>query len=131
MSYRCPDEMDAFGLDCIGRLLYTQNGDMMQNTKLSLEDLDAVAEAERFGALAISRSSRNRGAKMTKYGLTTAQLRVLKDSASNLVYALKGVKGLNAGKKKVHVGKMILELTERGNTEIVEIRGMKRALAHR
>jgi hypothetical protein len=95
----------------------------MLNTKLNLIDLDAAAEAERFGALAVSRRSKNRGAKMTKYGLTTAQLRVLIDSASNLVYVLKRV-------KKVHVGKMILELSERGNTEIVEIQGMKRALAH-
>ncbi len=96
----------------------------MQNTKLNPIDLDAAAEAERFGALAVSRRSKNRGAKMTKYGLTTAQLRVLVESASHLIYVLKRIK------KPLHVGKTTLEFSERGNTEIVEIQGMKHSFAH-
>lgn len=80
----------------------------MQKDKLNSIDWDAAAEAERFGALAISRRSKNRGAKMTKYGLTTAQLRVCRESASHLVHILKRVK------QPLHIGKTILELTEQG-----------------
>jgi|GEM_PF-4453244 len=86
----------------------------MQNTNLNPIDLDAAAEAERFGALAVSRRSKNRGAKLTKKGLTTAQLRVLVDSASYIFGVLKRV-------RKVHVGKTTLEFSERGNKEIVEM----------
>lgn len=96
----------------------------MSNTKLNPIDLDAAAEAERFGALAVSRRSKNRRAKMTKYGLTTAQLRVVIESASHLIYVLKRIK------KPLHVGKTTLALSERGDTEIVEMQGMKHALAH-
>ncbi len=97
---------------------------MQQKAKLNPIDLDAAAEAERFGALAISRRSKFRGAKMTKCGLTTAQVRVLVDSASNIFSVLKRV-------KKVRAGKTTLAFSEHGDREIVEMRGKKRALAHR
>lgn len=96
----------------------------MQNRKLNPVDLDAAAEAERFGVLAVSRRSKNRGAKMTKYGLTTAQLRAVVESASHLVCVLKRIK------IPLHVGKATLELSERGGTEIVEMQGLKHAVAH-
>ena len=97
---------------------------MMQNTKLTLEDLDAVGEAERFGALAISRNPKHRGAKMLKCGLTTAQARVLVESATSIFEQLKRV-------KKLRVGKTTLAFSEQDGKQIVEMRGMKRALAHR
>ena len=87
----------------------------MQKEKLNSIDWDAAAEAECFGALAISRRSKNRGAKMTKYGLTTAQLAVCVKSASNLVHILKRVK------QPLHSGKTIFELTAQGKKEIVAI----------
>lgn len=81
-------------------------------------DLDAAAEAESFGALAINRREKNRGARLTKYGLTTAQLRVLRDSAANMVYLLK------RAQQPVHVGKATFRLSERGDKEIVSIQGI-------
>ncbi len=55
---------------------------------------------------------------MTKYGLTTAQLAVCMESASHLVHILKRVR------QPLHIGKTILELSERGNKEIVAIQGL-------
>lgn len=78
-------------------------------------DWDEVAEAEKFGALAVSRRARNRGARMTKYGLTTAQLRVVGESASRLVATLRRVK------KPLRIGKTRLELSKQGKREIVAI----------
>lgn len=95
----------------------------VQNAKLNPIDLDAAAEAERFGALAVSRHSKNNRAKMTKNGLTTAQRRALINSASDLVNIMKRV-------KKVHAGRMTVAFSTRGDTETVEIQGLKRALAH-
>ena len=99
-------------------MAYTMSGNEMPKNKLKSIDWDAAADAEAVGALAVSRSAKNRGAKMTKYGLTTAQLRVLKDSASRLVHVLKRVN------QPLHIGKTILELTARGKKEIVAIRGL-------
>ncbi len=78
-------------------------------------DWDKVAEAEEFGAMAVSRRARNRGARMTKYGLTTAQLKVVEDSASRLVATLRRVK------KPLQIGKTRFELSEQGKREIVAI----------
>jgi hypothetical protein len=91
---------------------------------LSLIDLDAAAEAESFGALAISGRSKHRGAKMTKCGLTTEQVRVLVESATDIFHMLKRV-------KKVRAGRTTLAFSEHDGKQIVEMKGMKRALAHR
>jgi hypothetical protein len=94
-----------------------------KNTKLNLIDLDAVGEAERFGALAISQRSKHHGARMLKCGLTTAQARVLVESATDIFHMLKRV-------KKVRAGKTTLAFSEHDGKQIVEMKGMKRALAH-
>ena len=91
---------------------------------MNLIDLDAVGEAERFGALAISRNPKHRGAKMLKCGLTTDQVRVLVESATNIFDLLKRV-------RKVRAGRTTLAFREQDGKQIVEMRGMKRALAHR
>ncbi len=87
----------------------------MQKEKVNPIDWDAVAEAERFGALAVSRRSKNRGARMTASGLTTAQLRVVEDSASYLVRTLKRVK------RPLRIGRTRLELRGQGKKEFVAI----------
>ncbi len=81
-------------------------------------DWDAVAEAETVGALAVSRRSKHRRAKMTTSGLTTAQLRVLRDSVSQLVGALR-----RSG-KPLRIGNATFELSEQGKKETVAIQGL-------
>lgn len=83
-------------------------------------DFDAIADAEVGGALAVSRSAKNRGARMTKYGLTTAQLRVVVEYAHRLLVIFR-----QAGAKKVlHIGKATLRLREHGREEILAMRGL-------
>lgn len=90
----------------------------MEKNKPDLIDLDAVAEAERFGALAISRHAKNRGARMTASGLTTAQLRVVGDSASYLVRTLKRIK------RPLRIGRTRLTLRGQGKKEFVAIQSL-------
>jgi len=94
------------------------NGIAMPKNKLGPIDWEAAADAEAAGALAVSRYAKHRNAKMTKCGLTTAQLQVLKESASHLVHVLRRVK------QPLHIGKIILELSARGKKEIVAISGL-------
>ena len=61
---------------------------------------------------------------MTKCGLTTEQVRVLIESSTDIFHMLKRV-------KKVRAGKTTLAFSEQDGKQIVEMRGMKRALAHR
>ena len=83
-------------------------------------DLDAIADAEVFGALAVSSSRRFRGARMTKYGKTTAQLRVLRSSARRVFAMLRQV----GAKRPLHIGKATLELTKHGRGETLAVRGL-------
>lgn len=90
----------------------------VENQKVKAIDWDAVAEAETVGALAVSRRAKHRRAKMTTSGLTTAQLRVLRDSASQLVVVLRRFK------KPLRIGNAVFELSEHGKKEVVEIQGL-------
>jgi hypothetical protein len=90
----------------------------MQKIKSHPIDWDAAAEAERFGALAVSRRKRNRRAKMAKDGLTTAQKAVCMESVVNLVSLLKRLN------KPLHLGKTTLELSQRGAETTVAIHGL-------
>lgn len=83
-------------------------------------DLDAIADAEAFGALAVGGSRKNRGARMTEHGMTTAQLRVLGASARRLFAMLRQV----GSKKALHIGKATLQLKQQGRKEILAARGL-------
>ena len=87
----------------------------MQKRKKSRVDWNAVGAAESFGALAVSRRAKNRGARMNRSGLTTAQMQVLEDSASHLVNALK------RAKRPLLTRKLRLELRETGKKDFVAI----------
>ena len=92
----------------------------MAEKKIYQAYLDAAAEAEVGGALAVSRNPKHRGAKMTASGMTTAQLRVVLDYAHRLVAIMKSV----GSRKTLHIGKATLQLTERGREEILAMRGV-------
>ena len=88
--------------------------------KLHQAHLDAAAEAEMFGALAISSNPKNRLARMTKYGKTTAQLRVIRQSAQRLFAVLRQV----GPERMLRIGKATLQLRQHGREEILVTRGL-------
>lgn len=83
-------------------------------------DLDAIAEAERFGALAISSNPKHRRARMTKSGKTTAQLRVILQSAQRLFRVLRQI----GPERTLRIGKATLQLRQNGREEILAARGL-------
>ncbi len=95
-------------------------GITMNKNKVSSIDLDAVAEAERFGALAVGRIRKNRGARMTPSGKTTAQLRVIFSSAQRLFAALRQV----ASEQPLHIGRATLRLKQHGRDATLSAHGL-------
>ena len=83
-------------------------------------DLDAIADAEAVGALAVSSSRKFRGARMTKHGKTTAQLRVLLSSVRRVFAMIRPV----GAKGPLHIGNVTLALTQRGREETLAVRGL-------
>jgi len=93
---------------------------MMNKNKIAPIDLDAVAEAERCGALAVSRTRKKRGARMTPSGKTTAQLRVIFSSAQRLFAALRQV----APGQPLHNGRATLQLKQHGRDATLSAHGL-------
>ena len=63
----------------------------MPGKRLKRLDLGGISDAEPAGALAVRRGRRNRGASVTKYGKTTAQLRALRAAAKRVFVMLRQV----------------------------------------
>lgn len=92
----------------------------MVEKKIKQLDLDAIADAEAVGALAVGRSPKNRGARMTKHGKTTAQLRVLHASARRVFAMLRQV----GTERPLHIGKATFQLKQHGREETLAVRDL-------
>ncbi len=79
-------------------------------------DLEKAADAEAFGALAVSHRRRHRRAGLP---ITPAQRRALSDLAGSLVQIARDV---GAEGRRVTVGNFSFELQENGVEEILSIR---------
>lgn len=82
-------------------------------------DLERAAEAEAFGALAVSAEPTHREAPAAANQFTPAQSRALSDLVHSLVQVAKGA---GAEQKRVSVGGLSFELREDGSEEILSIR---------
>jgi len=82
-------------------------------------DLDRAAEAEAFGALAVSAERKHRVAPIPGERFTPAQSRALSDLVHSLVQVAKEA---GAEHKRVTVGGVSLELRGEGPEEILSIR---------
>ncbi len=82
-------------------------------------DLERAAEAEDFGALALSAERKHRDAPTTGEQFTPAQSRALSDLVHSLVQVAKEA---GAEQKRVTVGGVSFELREHGVEEILSIR---------
>jgi predicted amino acid dehydrogenase len=82
-------------------------------------DLDKAAEAEVFGALALSENRQYRNTPATGTQFTTAQGRALSELVRSLVHIAREA---GAEHKQVTVGSVSFELRENGAEEILSIR---------
>ena len=82
-------------------------------------DLEKAADAEAFGALAVSHRRRHRRAGAAGLPITPAQRRALSDLAGSLVQIARDV---GAEGRRVTVGNFSFELQENGVEEILSIR---------
>ena len=84
--------------------------------------IDPMFIALPFESLADAALSRakNRGARMTKRGVTTAQLRVAREYTRSLFAFLRQL----GGGKTIHIGKATLQLRQNGRKAILETRGL-------
>jgi hypothetical protein len=82
-------------------------------------DLERAAEAEAFGALAVSAERKHRDAPTKGSQFTPAQSRALSDLVHSLVQVAREA---GAERKRVSVGGVSLELREEGAEEILSIR---------
>lgn len=82
-------------------------------------DLERAAEAEAFGALAVSAERKHRHASGNGHRFTPAQRRALSDLVHSLVQVARQA---GAEQKRVSVGDVSLELREEGAEEILSIR---------
>lgn len=82
-------------------------------------DLEAAAQAEAFGVLAVSRSPKHRGTQSAGKRFTPAQKRALSDFARSLV---KVAKEAGAANECITVGGVSFELHESAKEDILSIR---------
>jgi len=82
-------------------------------------DLDKAAEAEAFGALAVSPNRQRRSVPAAARSLTPAQSRALADLIHSLVQVARKA---GAGRRRVTFGAVSLELQESGIEEILSVR---------
>ena len=82
-------------------------------------NLERAAEAEAFGALAVSAARKHRNTPANGRPFTPAQSRALSDLVRSLV---KVAKEAGAEQKRVSVGGVSFELREDGAEEILSIR---------
>ena len=82
-------------------------------------DLEKAAEAEAFGALAVSADCKRRRATATGRPFTPAQRRALSELIRSLVQVARGA---GAERKRITVGGFSFELQENGVEAILSIR---------
>ena len=82
-------------------------------------DLERAAEAEAFGALAVSAERTHQDAPAAANQFTPAQSRALSDLVHSLV---QGAKRAGAEQRRVSVGGLSFELRDDGGEEILSIR---------
>lgn len=82
-------------------------------------DLERAAEAEAFGALAVSAERTHQEATAAANQFTPAQCRALSDLVHSLVLVAKGA---GAEQRRVSVGGLSFELRDDGAEEILSIR---------
>ena len=82
-------------------------------------NLEKAAEAEAFGALAVSANRKHRGTGAGGTRFTPAQSRALSDMARSLV---KVAREAGAEHRRITIGEVSLDLQENGSEEILSIR---------
>ena len=89
------------------------------NRRINLDDLQNAAEAEAFGALAVSANRKHRSAGGAGRQFTPAQHRALSDMARSLV---KVAREAGAEHRRITIGGLSFDLRENGTEEILSIR---------
>jgi hypothetical protein len=82
-------------------------------------DLERAAEAEAFGALAVSTERKHREVPTTEHQFTPAQSRALSDLVHSLVQVAREA---GAEQKRITVAGVSFELREDGTEEVLSIR---------